>query len=1604
MKLQVDGKHRGLPIYEERLFYVKAGSRTTLVARIMVRDDAHGHICQSELYGQKFRFRGSIEPDTTDVTLLNVMVNHYRHPILEADEHSAVLQHKARKASDYMLLMETCSGLGGLGVGAEFAGWKVVAQNDLQKKFTDHQNQFGKVPNVTGSIAKLRTIQELHNANSKAASMAFGYACQPFSALGDGRQGDDPRAATLPFSLVASYLLKKEILVLECVTNAATSSYVQQCVQYHLDMVRGTKAETILELGDVWISKRRRYWTVILKEFMGKVTLRTFPKMAQPPTLSCVLPDIQTLPAKQMDELRLTDAEYDAFSNFGKGMAAQMVDLAGQGGTALHSWGNQIHECACGCRPGLSHARLKQHGLYGALVCQNREDGTPCVRHLSPVEMSIMNGLVKEDGWHDEQRLLTAGIGQLASPLQSAWVFAHIRNHLSDMGFHGLQPIAPKEVLGKVIHAVLQQRDKWFPGDPTCAMIIFQEEMEQFLFPKPTPAFTDSQEDRLLNAAANACEAKIKEAEQREKDSALQAHLQVRHDTSFDQDHPGSHGQDGNPFAHHHRGVGDVGEPATPQDKFSGPFVQDRHADGWVAGLGNRSVVQDHPGESLEHPRTQLDTASQASREPTEEVEEDAGQSTKPNADEMTHISPSMGKKFPGDELTGALDAFRPQPEQSAGNGMRKRQADENEGKETFANSLRHVNDKQSQVNKADASSEQAVKVTCQAEEIAQRGVIMWDIQERQVSHFRHVEGTTAEKLQQAMHALTNEDKPWCTAVGTQLQPLDDLPNESLLLLGKPMATHARDIACLEDMLVGKTRLEALIHQGGAVAVDEMEFYMKAFAMMPDEPVNIIPPLVIDELMDVKACSQPWIAQFEGVGGVSMILWKYHWIPVKICVQLNQWEVTTTWEGVVAWEQLSQPDHPTVMLPIPAHEMQFMFDCGFQAFAWLLAQHTGGEHTPMTDTGAAGWRRLFWQQILMHPHAQPVRLGGHGELETALQAVLREHGVPTERVHDRMQQVITNIGNEKLIGVFRSTRPWQALKHLANTCSPKLRLVTEDELQTVIKDRTRNKKPVATQKVSGGPKPQQFHVAPEDVHIPSGIFCQEGGDPLAQIVAKQFHAGTAGVAVMSEQEVQPYLHQGRLSDVGLGFLILAPYSEEAARHGESIRFPASSVSTGEPMLLSAILVQKGGRKVYRNTPGKLQAVSQVMAHTVKLIAYRDQIPLEWGEFSSQQVRHILEWFPVLRKCIKEECGCPQWHPVGENKDGPILDLWQRDHLTAYFKPAKIPHAQIFVCLIRVVDAAFQTLFHLSGTNGVYFEPRTPDGMAQDGGFQTIWLGKQTLTEAKATQSVLGERSSLVRVNTRFGVKVPAERAQAIHEKLKPSEPFFQGGTRSSYRVGPMPWGCTKHNMQTLFSQWGWAAKPVQPAGRSADNTGLMWQVFATNEPPSQVYTMQHGDVVIHKDEVAGKQVWQPPQAQASSSMISKYRKSQEGEFDPWAAAASKLPPRAPNAVEVTSAHLASLDVTIDQKIQEKVQAIREDSDDPMTSWEPRMQMLEQQMAQMQADQQGMQQQATTFEKKLDYLNHQVETQGVQFASTLDTKLGEQMARIEALIAKRKLNE
>ena len=1636
VQLVSGGPFSGLPDYEPSLLSSLDGHRVTLVAMIETRDNAgNGHLCRGLVTGQRFRLKATVPCGTSKVSILAGQVTHLRGPVVTVDEKARLLCHKEKHVGHLFKLIETCSGLGALGLGAQYAGWETQVHNDLMESFSNHLKSFSKVEVVHGDICKLATVAALHDAAPFAASLAFGFSCQPFSCLGDRKEGMDERSRSLPFGLYAAHLLQVDLVITECVPEACQSPFVLRCMQQYMQVTRSDRSESLLELADLWPSFRRRWWSVLLKSHMGKVTIPPFPKLSMPPTVASLFPGYMPMTEQELQQLTLTTDERLSFERYGKGLAGHILNMHAPLPTALHSWANQLLDCACGCRGPLSSKRLEAQGLFGVLAHLQGFPPDANVRHLSAREMALLTGFPKSYGWTDHQRLLTAGVGQLASPLHSAWIFAAILNHLIDHGFCPGPSIPPKQILGCVAADLFKLRDEWFGTNSTATMELVQEQLEAFLEPPGVDrspqelldTLTDSQEHDLQHNASNAEFQAPRIAscvqEKPNVEEPFQAVVSacptapessiVSHVIPVDDRSPVAGRIHEDPFH-----TGHMPESHVSSNAATLAFASAQHPPNALVPITSVGPLGPHSKEVSNSQRTGRENREEKQSGETQNQPASRPQEPDKTVFKQTAVqAPELPPMGPGNPPAPAITPVEPPAQQGVPLSAPVAAQVDAPFWESSTGALAAFSTGHAQTVVQTGSSPQTgpqcqVSVrkrqlppqVCQhPHELLEVGVMVYDVDTHQMCLHRCSPDATFQEWLQASRDMSISQAHFVDMFGHAIDPNANLVAlKWIITCDTPLPFVTMDLRTRPDLLRRLPRVESVLLQGAAVASDEMKFYLQAIAS--SGLAKMKPPFILDDLLDLHVDAQSWITDSSAqdhssslrslanqwIQGerpceatVTAVWMNQHWIPVWMVPSSTALVVHTTHEGLRAWELMFPwwSDIITLHDEIPS---MFTRDCGFRAFAWLVHQCTHSPAAALQYDEALAWRNLFWQHLLgTDQSAGLFVLGGQSELETAIQALLRSHGVFADRLPDRTAILLRSFSHQALANVFQAIRPWQLLKQMASGHQPPIRLVQEDELQATIKARTKGNQSVqAKQKKPSAPVAPQY-VMPEDILIPPGIFCLATGEPVQQISPQQLGQSSQGVVAFTERDVQPFLQHAPTTTSGLGFLILAPYTEATAQQGQVLRFPVQSKVTSEPMLISAVLVQRGSIPVVRNVPAKPHAVEQVETQTVKCFLYRDQCPEMWDSIISKPVKQIIGMVEALQICKAPSCACGKYHPADQQAETPILDVWQRDFLSINFQKTRPSDAQIYSVALRVTHQVYKQLFQCSGANGVYFEPRSDDGP----GFMTVWIPKQPLADIRALQAMQTAEVSLVRVSFRYGFKVSASSAEQVHASINPNDPFLAGPSRQVYRVGPFPWGTTKKAIQALFHQWGWPAKAIHSVSKAKDSSGLMWLVHANGPPSSLVFQLQHGDVVVHQDSPVPKEVWKAPQAQAS---IKEFRDKQPvEEFDPWADAAKKLP----RSDTVSQAQLATIEANVEHRVVQKIQAQQETDVAMNPSLEPRVQQLEQQLANLQA-------RSGVIETKVDYLHQQVEQQATKFETALDSKLSEQMLRIEALMTKR----
>ena len=298
-----------------------------------------------------------------------------------------------------------------------------------------------------------------------------GVSCQPHSLGGDQRGMADPRSASLPKALHTSWCLQCPITVLECVPGLLHDKAAQELLRSFCQSTGSCLTQAVLCLSDSWSAKRDRWFAVLSSPVIGPVSIPAMPKRPQFSTVRSVMPFVHSLSPLELQELELTLYELNKFAEFGVGgIQNSYLAMDSVLPTCLHSAGNQLFECKCGCRGPFSLKRLASKGLYGVLIPLSEVivhcnlELTKC-RYFHPREMFLLNGGNPNIVMPGDLRLALSGVGQCVSPLHAIWVLGHVVNAINRLCF--VAPLDPEKIFDDYIRKVISARDAMWPSPVT---------------------------------------------------------------------------------------------------------------------------------------------------------------------------------------------------------------------------------------------------------------------------------------------------------------------------------------------------------------------------------------------------------------------------------------------------------------------------------------------------------------------------------------------------------------------------------------------------------------------------------------------------------------------------------------------------------------------------------------------------------------------------------------------------------------------------------------------------------------------------------------------------------------------------------------------------------------------------------------------------------------------------------------------------------------------------------------------------------------------------------------------------------------------------------
>jgi hypothetical protein len=120
-----------------------------------------------------------------------LMKSQHPRPILVIDEETRVFRHEPPSWDSISAVIELCSGFGGMAQGISACGFHSVVAVDFNEKMCQLYERQSDIPTIAGDVNDLETVCKVWHVAKGAGTIAAGFACQPFSRLGDQKGGLD---------------------------------------------------------------------------------------------------------------------------------------------------------------------------------------------------------------------------------------------------------------------------------------------------------------------------------------------------------------------------------------------------------------------------------------------------------------------------------------------------------------------------------------------------------------------------------------------------------------------------------------------------------------------------------------------------------------------------------------------------------------------------------------------------------------------------------------------------------------------------------------------------------------------------------------------------------------------------------------------------------------------------------------------------------------------------------------------------------------------------------------------------------------------------------------------------------------------------------------------------------------------------------------------------------------------------------------------------------------------------------------------------------------------------------------------------------------------
>lgn len=1361
-------------------------------------------------------------------------------------------------------LIDLCAGTGAMSIGASFLGavpmvavdWNPFAVAQIS---ANHKGSVLQLDLSAPDAAK-RIHQECQEPPGTAL---MGFPCQPHSFQGSQRGTADPRAEVLWHGLHIVFMTQVQTLILECTPAAGQNPEVRAGLDLLADAMGWVVLTTTLDLQDLWPCRRHRWWALLIPKHWNQIGLQPWNLQSPFDHVGAIIPNWGCWTLSEELELQLTQFELERFHDVQYGHDVRLLDLQGKASTILHSYANALGPCPCGCRSTAFHEiTLRRGGLRGFYVI-SRKTGLP--RYLHPKEAGLLLGLPNSTQYPNDLRTSLALLGLVASPIQTLWIYGHLKqNHSLTMNKDPMPAV--EDWMWLYLQELLAQINFDFgdaiPPTHTIAVHAFGAALDLSLSHNGATVQQLLQAERISLGWNESCTIWANNQRLTRADKLLEyftGNLEIRCQSGLpNRTMP----QQPIALAVQHRGELQV------HFVQPGRFLFEILAEMSLPLIRKVLDVRGHvlPVDlRVWHPMSVITLEDQPWTQPQGHFRWANGGHS------------ALSGLHDGQVWNGILSLLH-ETHHPAKHALLIHPA--------LAAAIQHdwitiLHSKQLQLDFANSSGH----IICIFES---RGhwTLLWGELHHDGLHWIHSDGllyvnaTEALDLASSISSVLGLDfYPPCHCCCTPQIDLHTCGTIALVHLYQfltPGTWISPERVCqLHDWITHQQSTNGVIYATGVI-----------HEWQTDQP-----RLGLHE-EHIWFGMQQLLTAADRHDGTLLVLHpaQVHELLQGHPANMKLSHLSASFEEEIACIFAAQGHWTLLHGRLIGHVLLWTYYDGFNinedaAFhlAKVFADLLGfGFYPPQLDFGLpqihahtcgtialANFGGLLnlgfvvlpssislvhdWLLSLSLPQGSTIAFG-LTTLSTdqfaKLTALLIAHGVPEPKAAERANQAIQKLGVPAILAAFVAKNNWAHLKQQANKPGITFRLVQPDELAQHAEKNAITKYGAGISNHKN--KKKQDKVAsstptfdPEALVLQQGNFKDSDGDEVPQIQFSQIEAEAHGIAIATRQQSLQWLQQqDSISASALALLVTEELPLEMLEkyNATKVSFPATYKGTGEPVLIFGTIKNLGDQKVNRHMAGNLTQIDLVDNVVVRLHVYRDELQLQWTELIQSPVRLLHKMLPPLQLCAGLGCGaeCPKTHqPIGEQLESVIMEVWGRSFGRIEGGRAPANEASYFSVFLRIPATVLRPLLQTS-IAGLYFDPRKDQ--QPDDQFRVIWLPSHSAAEASHANKTCAKALGLVRMRQKYGVRVATEDEESVFKQLKPEATFIATRVQRTFQLFPLPHGLQRAGLIKILNDLKWVAKPLQP-GRG-QQAGISWQVGSSEPPPTTIFTSFGKEVLI----------------------------------------------------------------------------------------------------------------------------------------------------------------